>query len=71
MNLGIKNQLSYFILIKRDPNVQYGGVDEGESILNSIKEWTKGAATYIQNITESFDSTLAPDLKVYPLIENT
>ena len=48
----------------RDPDAPYGAAAaEGESIINSIKEWTKGAATYIQNITNSLDSTLAPDLK--------
>ena len=54
----------HILIYIRDPNAEYGGGAEEESILNSIKEWTKGAATYIQNITNTLDSTIAPDLKV-------
>ena len=60
ISLSIKPTIFY----NRDPNSEYGGGAEEESILNSIKEWTKGAATYIRNISNTMENTIAPDLKV-------
>ena len=58
--------MQILIVYNRDPNAQYGGgIADDDSILNSIQEWTEGAATYIQNVTNSLDNALGPDLKVY------